>query len=113
MFELYCVCDVCVNILNTMPYNLDVFICCYICESMYHMVKVELQLSFVCHEYTEDVKAPLHSVLMWMLDGNEWSRSRSGHFMPIRKPITYSQIMPDKKVLLCTLQSVVLVLKAQ
>jgi hypothetical protein len=68
-----------------MPYNFNVFICCYTCENMYQKVKVELKLSFICHEYTEDVKASLHSVLMFTLDGGEWSRLRSGCFIPMKE----------------------------
>ena len=52
---------------------------------MYQKVKIELKLSFICHEYSEDVKASLHSVLMWTLDGGEWSRSHSGRFIPMKE----------------------------
>jgi hypothetical protein len=40
-----------------MRYNVNVFICCYVCDSRYQIVKVELKLLLTCHEDTEDVKA--------------------------------------------------------
>ena len=52
---------------------------------MYQKVKVELKLSFIWHEYTENVKASLPSGLMWMLDGSEWSRSHCGHLIPMKE----------------------------